>query len=94
MLIPLVTYGSETMIWKEKERSRIRAVQMDNLKRSARYQENGGNPKCTDKAVVQSDEGVFRWFSHMERLENYRIAKRVYLGECAGSHSVGRLWKR
>ena len=25
-------YGSETMLWKEKVRSRIRAVQMDNLR--------------------------------------------------------------
>ena len=25
-------YGSETLIWKEKERSRIRAVQMDSLR--------------------------------------------------------------
>ena len=27
-------------------------------------------------------------------MENDRIAKRVYVEECAGSHSVGRLWKR
>ena len=32
MFVPLVTYGSETMIWKKKESSRIRAVQMDNLR--------------------------------------------------------------
>ena len=25
-------YGSKTVIWKEKERSRIEAVQMDNLR--------------------------------------------------------------
>ena len=25
-------YGSETMIWKEEERSRIRAVQMDKIR--------------------------------------------------------------
>ena len=25
-------YGSETMIWKEKDRSRIRAVQINNLR--------------------------------------------------------------
>ena len=25
-------YGSETMLWKEKERSRIRFVQMDSLR--------------------------------------------------------------
>ena len=31
LLVPVHMYGSETMLWKEKERSRIRAVQMDNL---------------------------------------------------------------
>ena len=30
----------------------------------------------------------------MERMEKERIAKRVYVGECAGSHSVGRPQKR
>ena len=39
------------------------------------------------------DEGVLRWFGHVERIEN-RIAKRVYVVECSGSHSVGRLRKR
>ena len=29
LLMPAPTYGSETMIWMEKERSRIRVVQMD-----------------------------------------------------------------
>ena len=27
-------------------------------------------------------------------MENNRIPKRVYVGECAGSHSVGRMWKK
>ena len=30
--MPVLLYGSETMIWKEKERSRIRAVEIDNLR--------------------------------------------------------------
>ena len=30
LLVPVLTYDSETMIWKE-ERFRIRAIQMDNL---------------------------------------------------------------
>ena len=37
------------------------------------------------------DEGVLRWFSQVER---DRIGKRVYVGECAGSGSVGRAFKR
>ena len=32
LLIPVLMYGSETMLWKEKERLRIRAVQKDNLR--------------------------------------------------------------
>ena len=31
-LVPFLMYGSETMLWREKERSRMRAVQMDNLR--------------------------------------------------------------
>ena len=40
------------------------------------------------KGVNEKIDG--RWFGHMERMENDRIAKRVYVGECAGSRSVGR----
>ena len=32
LFVPVLMYGSETMLWKEKERSRIRAMQMDNLR--------------------------------------------------------------
>ena len=42
-----------------------------------------------DKGVVWSD-GVHWWFSHMERMKNGEIAKRPYVGECAGSCSVGK----
>ena len=31
-MVPVLTYGSETMIRREKERSRIWAVQMDKLR--------------------------------------------------------------
>ena len=45
----------------------------------------------SDKGINERiDEGVLRWLSYMERKENDRIAKRVYVGECAGSHSMGR----
>ena len=40
------------------------------------------------------DEDVLRWFGHVERIENNRIAKRVYVGESPGILSVGRPWKR
>ena len=30
LLVPVLVYGIETMLWREKERSRARAVHMDN----------------------------------------------------------------
>ena len=32
LLVPVFMYDSETMLWREKGRYRIRAVQMDNLR--------------------------------------------------------------
>ena len=47
--------------------------------------------KGVDERIV---EGVLRWFGYWERIKNSRIAKKVFVGECAGSRSVGRLRKR
>ena len=39
-------------------------------------------------------ECILQRFGHVERMVNERYAKRVYVGECAGSRSVGRSRKR
>ena len=43
-------------------------------------------------------KGLMRVFSngfgHVDRMENDRIVKSVYVGVCTGSHSMGRPWKR
>ena len=40
------------------------------------------------------DEGVLQWLGHVERMERDRIAKRIYVVECAGIRSAGRPGKR
>ena len=71
---------------EEKEWSRIRAVQMDNLRGllgirrmdkvpNAQIRHFWGVTKGVDE---KNDEGVLRWFGHVERMENDRITKRVY----------------
>ena len=102
LLVPVLMYGSETMIWREKERSRIRNVQIDKLisllgtRRmdkvpNVRIRELCGVTKGVDERI---GKGILRWFGHVERMENDRIAKKVYVEECAGSNSVGRPRKR
>ena len=46
--------------------------------------------RVTKGVVEKVDEGVLQCFGHVERIKNDRIAKRVYVGECGGSHSLGR----
>ena len=54
---------------------------------NARMRQMCGVTEDVDEKI---DEGVFRWFGHVERVQRDRIVKRVYVGECAGSRSLGR----
>ena len=102
LLIPILMYDSETMLWKEKERSRISVVQMDNLrdllgiKRMDKVPNVWVRELCKVKKGVDGriDEGILWWFSHVHRMENDKIAKGVYVREFTDSHLVGQPWKR
>ena len=84
LLLPVLMYGSDNMLWKVKERSRVKAFEMDNLRgllgirimdrvQNARIREFCGVKKGLDERI---DGGVPRWFGHMER---DRIAKESLL---------------
>ena len=99
LIVPVLMYDSEMMLWKVKERSRVRAVQMDNLRGllgikrmdkvlNAWIRELRRVRKDLDERI---DEGILQWFGHMER---DRIADGVYERECAGNLLIGRPRKR
>ena len=58
------------MLWEEKERSRVRAVQMDRVPNSW-VRELCRVKKGLDERIA---EGILWWFGHVEK---DRIAKRV-----------------
>ena len=80
-------YGSKTMLGREKERSRIKAVQMNNLRGllCIRRMDRVLNARIRELCRVTQllserfEEGVLRWFGHVERIEKDRIAKRTYV---------------
>ena len=68
LFVPVLTNDSKTILWKEKERSRIRAVQIDNLRGllgikrmdrvpNVRIREFCGMMKGVEERI---DEGVLR----------------------------------
>ena len=81
----VLLYFSERMIGREKERSRIRAVQMSRIRGllGIRRMDRIPNAWIREFCGVEKkvDESVFRWFGHTERMENDRIVKRVYVGD-------------
>ena len=76
LVVPFRMYGGETMIWRKKERSRIRSVQMNILRGllgirriekvlNARIRQLCGVTNSVDE---KTDEGVLQWFGHVERM--------------------------
>ena len=53
LLLIILLYGSETMVWREKERSRIRAVQMGNLRGLLGIRRMDKSAECTDRRCVE-----------------------------------------
>ena len=99
MLVPVLMYSNETRLWKEKERFRIKAIQMDNLRgllgiRSMDRILNAWKGElCRVKNGLDEriDECMLGWFRYLER---DRIAKRVYVGGFTVSRSLGGPQKR
>ena len=71
LMVTVVTYGSETMIWREKERSRIKGVQINNRRGlfgimkmdkvpNARIRQLCRVTKSVDERI---EEGVLRWLA-------------------------------
>ena len=60
MLVTVLLYGNETMIWKEKKRSRSRAVQMDNLRGLVGIRRMDKEVPNTRIRIVRNEEGSGR----------------------------------
>ena len=75
----------------EKERSKIRAADMDNLRGFLSIRRMDKDPTTRVKELCgvteRIDDGVLWWFSHGEKMENGRIAKSVRERMCGKSLS-------
>ena len=70
LLLPVLMYDIEILIWREKDRSRIRAAQMDNLRGLLGIRRMGRIPnerirefcEVTKGVSERIDESVLRFF--------------------------------
>ena len=98
LLAPTILYGSETLYMKEQEKSRVRAIEMDYLRkivgvrRTDKVRNTMVREICGVKAGVDGrrERLMLGWFGHMNRMDDARTVKRIYVSECEGRGLRGR----
>ena len=90
-------YGCEVWTPKVRDRKRMEAVEMNclrnicGLRRIDRVPNVEIRRRCGKNVSVSQriDQGVLRWFGHVERMGDERMAKRVYESDVRGVRRRG-----
>ena len=101
-----MTYGNEVWTWNESEQSKIQAVEMSYLRAASgrhRMERVGNREVYENFGMEEKAEGIncgvvewvkrntLRWYGHVRRMPEDRIAKKVFRSEATGVSGRGRL---
>merc|ERR1712002_1337670 len=95
---PSLLYGCETWALNKKDRKRMEAVEMNCLRNICGRRRIDMVPNVRIREICgknvgvseRMDQGILRWFGHVERIRNERLVKRVYDSEVRGVRRRGR----
>ncbi len=105
VIVSTLTYASETWAWNESQEFRVQAVEvnyylrsaygvsrMDGMSKESVYEHFGMCHVGEGKkyGVVEEVKQMLKWFGHTERMEEGKMARRVYVNEIAGGNVRGR----
>jgi len=105
IVLPTLTYGSETWTWNDSQQSRIQAVEMNYLRGACNISRRDmeSNARIYRRFGMESDgvgircgvvewvkRNTLRWFGHVERMQQDELTKRVYVSEIEGAGVRGR----
>ncbi len=105
VIVPTLTYASETWAWNESQRSRVCAVEisymgsacgvsrMDGMSNESVYEHFGMCHEGEGKkcgVVEEVKRQTLKCFGHVKRMEEGKMTKRVYVSEIEGGNVRGR----
>ena len=105
IVLPTLTYGSELWKWNAAEQAKIKAVEMqylrgamgrtrmDGVRNMEVYEYFGMNENAVgmDCGVVEwVKRSSLRWYGHVRRMSEERMAKRVFESYVSGENGRGR----
>ena len=98
VIVSTTLYGAEAWGMSSAERRRVNVLEMkcliclvgvsrmDRVRNEVVRRKAGIERELTSRAV----ERVFRWFGHVERMGEYRMARTVLMAEVSGGRVRGR----
>ena len=92
VIVPTALYGAEEWGMRSAERSKVNVLWMKCLRSLVGVSRMDGvrNEEVRRRAGIErglgnrADQRVLRWFGHVERMDDYRMARRVLMAEVSG----------
>ena len=99
VIVPTALYGAEAWGMRGAERRKVSVLEMKCLRSLVRVSrmDRVGNEEVSNTAEIErelasrADQGILRWFGHVERMDEYRISSRVLMAEVCLGWVRGRL---
>ena len=94
----LVLYRAEAWGMRSAERRKVNDLEMKCLRSlvgmsqmdRVRYEEVCRRAGIEMELASRADQSVLRWFGHVERMDGYRMARRVLMAKVSGGRVRGR----
>ena len=92
VIVPTPLYGAETWGMRSAERRKVNVLEMKCLRSlvgvsrmdRVRYKEVRRRAGIERELASRADQRVLRWFGHVERMDEYRMARMVLMAEVSG----------
>ena len=98
VIVSTALYGAEVWGMRSIERKKMNVLEMKCLRNlvgvsrmdGARNEEARIRAGTEKELASRADQRVLRWFGHVERMDEYRMARRVSMAEVSGWRVRGR----
>ena len=98
VIVPTALYGAEAWGMRSAERRKVYVLEMKCLRSLVEVSrmDRVRNEVVLRRAGIErelasrTDQRVLRWFGHVERMDEYRMARRVSMAEVSGGRVRGR----
>ena len=98
VIVPTALYGAEAWGKRNAERRKANVLEMKCLRSlvGVSQMDRVRNEEVCRRAGIErelasrADQRLLRWFGHVERMDEYRMARRVLMAEVSGGRVRGR----